>query len=97
MPAFGEGGMTEAQYGERIARMEAKMEAEMQYMKRDIGEVKADVADIKAKQDKIIEMMTEANGMRKLIRWLYVTGVVASGFVATYWSSFKGFFAKIGG
>lgn len=84
--------MTEAQVYERVARMET----ELQYLKRDVDEIKVDVADIKAKQDQMITLLTEANGMRKLLRWLYATAIVVGGFVFTYWSSVKTFLLKIG-
>lgn len=85
--------MTEAQVYERVARMET----ELQYLKRDVDEIKVDVADIKAKQDQMITLLTEANGMRKMLRWLYVTAVVIGGFIFAYWSSFKALLLKIGG
>lgn len=85
--------MTEAQYGERIARMET----ELQYLKRDVDEIKGDVSDIKAKQDQMITLLTEANGMRKMLRWLYGLAVVSGGLILAYWSSIKAMLAKIGG
>lgn len=80
-------------HGERIARMET----ELQYLKRDVDEIKVDVADIKAKQDQMITMLTEANGMRKMMRWLWGAGVITGGVVVTYWTAIKAFMMKIGG
>lgn len=85
--------MTEALYGERIARMET----ELQYLKRDVDEIKGDVADIKAKQDQMITLLTEANGMRKMIRWAYGAAVVLGGFIIAYWTTIKTFLIKAGG
>lgn len=85
--------MTEAQQGERIMRMET----ELQYLKRDVDEIKGDVADIKAKQDHMITLLTEANGMRKMLRWIYAVAAVVATFVITYWTAIKAFLAKIGG
>lgn len=84
--------MSDVQIGERVARMET----ELQYIKRDMNELKDDVADIKAKQDQLISLLTEANGMRKLMRWLWGGGVIIAGIGLTYWSSIKSFLAKIG-
>jgi hypothetical protein len=93
MPSAGESMMTEAHFGERVA----SMETELKYIKRDMDELKGDVADIKDKQDQMITLLTEANGMRKLMRWLYAAAVVLSGVVLTYWTTFKGLLMKIGG
>jgi hypothetical protein len=84
--------MTDAHFGERVA----SMETELKYIKRDMDELKGDVADIKDKQDQMITLLTEANGMRKLMRWLYAAAVVLSGVVLTYWTTFKGLLMKIG-
>lgn len=85
--------MTEAQVYERIARMET----ELQYLKRDMAEVKGDVSDIKEKQDQMITLLTEANGMRKMLRWVYASAIIVGGFILTYWTAIKGFLTKVGG
>jgi hypothetical protein len=93
MPSAGESMMTEAHFGERVA----SMETELKYIKRDMDELKGDVADIKDKQDQMITLLTEANGMRKLIRWLWVVAVAGAGIVWYNWTTFKGLLMKIGG
>ena len=86
--------MTENQLiGERVARMET----ELKYLQRDVTEVKGDVADIKAKQDQMIAMMTEAKGGYKTARWVWGVVVVALGLLFAYWSAFKAFLLKVGG
>lgn len=85
--------MTEAQVYERMARLET----ELQYLKRDVDAIKGDVADIKAKQDQMITLLTEANGMRKMLRWIYGGAVILGGFILAYWSTIKTFLTKIGG
>jgi hypothetical protein len=84
--------MTDA-HGERIARMET----ELQYIKRDMDELKEDVADIKAKQDQMILMLTEAKGGWKFARWLWIPVSGAGVLGISYWSSIRAFLAKIGG
>lgn len=80
-------------HGERIARMET----ELQYIKRDIDELKGDVSDINAKQDQLLDILTQAKGVRAFFRvsWPGFVWVVA--LVVSYWSSIKTFFIKIGG
>jgi hypothetical protein len=85
--------MTEAHFGERVA----SMETELKYIKRDMDELKGDVADIKDKQDQMITLLTEANGMRKLMRWLYAGAVVLGGIAWANWTAIKGLLMKIGG
>lgn len=84
--------MTEAHFGERIVSMEVDLE----YIKRDMRELKKEVADIKAKQDQMITLLTEANGMRKLMRWLWASAVIVGGIVLTYWTTIKAMLMKIG-
>jgi len=85
--------MTDAQVYERIA----KMETELQYLKRDMTEVKGDVADIKEKQDQMILMLTEAKGGIKVARWLWLLLAASLGWALSYWSSIKTLLTKIGG
>lgn len=85
--------MTDAQLYERMA----KMETELQYLKRDVDEIKTDVSDIKEKQDQMILMLTEAKGGIKVARWLWLVIAAVSGFALSYWSSIRAFFVKVGG
>lgn len=85
--------MNDTILGERVARMET----ELKYLQRDMSEVKDDVADIKAKQDQMILMLTEAKGGWKFARWMWVpiSGVAVT--AISYWSSIKALFVKVGG
>lgn len=85
--------MTDAQLGERVARMET----ELKYLQRDMADVKGDVADIKAKQDQMLLLLTEARGGWKTARWIWLGLSASGGFVVAYWSSFRTLFTKIGG
>lgn len=85
--------MTDAQVYERIA----KMETELQYLKRDMTEVKGDVADIKEKQDQIILMLTEAKGGIKVARWFWLLLAGLVGWVLSYLAPIKAFLVKVGG
>lgn len=84
--------MTESHFGERVV----SMEVDLKYIKRDMEELKNEVGDIKAKQDQMITLLTEANGMRKLMRWLWAGAVILSGVAFTYWTAIKAFLMKIG-
>jgi len=74
------------------------METELQYLKRDVDEIKGDVSDIKDKQDQMILMLTEAKGGIKVARWfwLLLSGLFGGLGVAN-WSWIKALMAKIGG
>lgn len=85
--------MTEAQYGERIARMET----ELQYIKRDVAALTKKVDDVEVKLDQILDTLTEAKGGVKTVRWLWGVAGVLAGTAAIYWSSIKTFLAKVGG
>ena len=60
--------MTDAQLHERMAHQET----ELQYLKRDVDEIKTDVSDIKEKQDQMILMLTEVKGGIKVARWFWL-------------------------
>lgn len=73
------------------------LEVKVQNLKDDVQKISMKVDEVQAKQDQMITLLTEANGMRKMLRWLYVTAVVIGGFIFAYWSSFKALLLKIGG
>ena len=85
--------MTDAQLHERMA----KMETELQYLKRDVDEIKTDVADIKEKQDQMILMLTEAKGGIKVARWFWLLLAGLVGWVLSYLAPIKAFLVKVGG
>ena len=85
--------MTDAQLHERMA----KMETELQYLKRDIDEIKTDVADIKEKQDQMILMLTEAKGGIKVARWFWLLLAGLVGWVLSYLAPIRAFLVKVGG
>jgi phage shock protein A len=84
--------MTDA-HGERIARMETKLE----YVQEKVADLAKKIDDIEAKQDQLIDLITEAKGGLKVARWLYGVAAVAGGFVIAYWSSIKALLTKVGG
>ncbi len=75
----------------------AKVETKLEYMQAKIAELNTKVDGIESKQDQMITLLTEANGMRKMLRWIYGAAVVAGGFVVAYWGTIKTFLAKLGG
>ena len=85
--------MTDAQVYERIA----KVETELQYLKRDMTEVKGDVAEIKQKQDQMILMLTEAKGGIKVARWFWLLLAGLIGWVLSYLAPIKALLTKMGG
>ena len=85
--------MTEAQQGERIARMET----ELQYLKRDVEALTKKVDEIELKLDQILSALTEARGGIKVARWLWVMLAGAIGWVSSYIPPIKTILMKIGG
>jgi len=88
----------EAKYfGERVARVET----ELKYLQRDVSELKEEVEKrmgrIEQQQEKMLELLTEARGMSKLARWLWIVGGGAIGLGVTYWGTIKALFIKVGG
>lgn len=73
------------------------LEVKVQNIKDDVQKISMKVDEVQAKQDQMLTLLTEANGMRKMLRWLYLTAIVVGGFIIAYWSSFKTFLLKIGG
>lgn len=78
--------MTETQIAERMARVET----ELKYLQREVTELKGDIEKIKEKQDQILEILTQAKGVRNLARfaiWLVSSGILAG--IFTYWPAIK--------
>jgi hypothetical protein len=85
--------MTDAQYGERIARMET----ELQYLKRDVAALTKKVDEIEVKLDQILDTLTEAKGGFKVARWFWLLLVGVLGWAGSYLPPVKALLAKIGG
>ena len=85
--------MTDAQLHERMAHQET----ELQYLKRDVDEIKTDVSDIKEKQDQMILMLTEVKGGIKVARWFWLLLAGLVGWVLSYLAPIRAFLVKVGG
>lgn len=85
--------MNDNSLGERIARVET----ELKYLKKDLSDLQADVKGIQEKQDQILNILTQARGVQRFLK--FGVWVVSSGFLAAFFSllpSIKTFLAKVG-
>jgi hypothetical protein len=85
--------MTDAQLYERVARMET----ELQYLKRDVAALTKKVDEIEVKLDQILNTLTEAKGGIKVARWFWLLLVGFLGWASSYLPPIKAFLAKMGG
>jgi len=85
--------MNDAALHERMARVET----ELKYLQREVTELKQDIEEIKEQQAKILEILTQAKGMRTLIRfaiWIVSSGLLAG--IFSSWDYIKAIIAKGG-
>lgn len=85
--------MTDAQIGERMARVETKLE----YVQKEMADLKSKVSDIEAKQDQIISLLTQGKGVVWFLQKMWPGMVWGAALVVTYWTSIRAFLAKMGG
>lgn len=85
--------MTDAQVYERIARMETKLE----HVQEKVADLAKKIDEIEAKQDQLIDLITEAKGGIKVARWFWLLLVGVLGWASSYLPPVKALLAKIGG
>lgn len=91
--------MTEAERDtrDRVMRMEVKVENIDKRLEEMEEKMDARMAKIEKGNAQILDILTQAKGIQWLFRVAWPGVVWGAAIVVSYWTSVKGFFAKIGG
>jgi len=74
---------------------------ELKQLQKDLEAFKETVEDrlkaLEAKQQQVLDILTQAKGIRALFRWgIWIAGPTGGYFVSQYWDWFKAVLHKIG-